>query len=359
LRPAPASRWKVFLLAWLACVVSSAVARADPTLVVLAGPPPSAPAPEVVNRLHGELVADGFTVLVRNAVSAPDRPAAVLRAAREGNARVAAGIFVEGPDGAVELVLVDTLVDRTSRVRPPTTVDAAEPEVFARRTVDFLRANFLDFVVESLRASTPPASVRHEAPANETVRPSPPAPLVPANPVQPSPPSSRWALEAGAASLFSFQGVGPSVAPLLRARFEPTRRWTVRLTASWPSTRPTVRNASGSAEVEQGVALAEGVVTLWSVPPLQLRASLGIGAYYVAVDGAGVAPHQGQRNSTFAAAIDAGLGVAVPLATHFEAVLEAHALASEPGIAVRFLDTDAARVGRPTVLATLTFGAWL
>jgi hypothetical protein len=344
-------RATVVLLASLACIACIAwptVARADATLVILARPPLSSPAPEVVNRLRGELAADGFTVLLSDPVAEGDRPAVVLHAARERNARVAAGVFVEGPDGAVELVLVDTLADRVSRARPPSPPNAGEPEVLARRTVDFLRADFLDFVVESLRASPPPAP---------TVAP-PPAPV--AAPVRPSPPPSpRWALEVGAASLFSFQGVGPSIAPLVRARFEPTRRWALRVTASWLSTRPTVRSATGSAEVEQGVALVEGVVTLWSARPLHLRASLGIGTYYVAVDGNGAPPHQGERSSTFAGAFDAGLGVTVPLATHFEAVLEAHALASVPGIAVRFLDADTARVGRPTVLATLTLGAWL
>jgi hypothetical protein len=346
-------RASVVLLASLACIAWSTAARADSTLVILARPPAPSPALEVVNRLRGELVADGFTVLLSDPVPEADRPAVVLRAARERTARVAAGVFVEGPDGAVELVLVDTLADRVSRARPPSPPNGGEPEVLARRTVDFLRADFLDFVVESLRASTPPASA---------VAP-PPAPVAAPGPVRSSPPPSstspRWGLEVGAASLFSFQGVGPSIAPLLRARFEPTRRWALRLSASWLSTRPTVRSATGSADVEQGVAVVEGVVTLWSARPLHLRASLGIGTYYVAVDGNGAPPHQGERSSTFAAAFDAGLGMAVPLATHFEAVLEAHALASVPGIAVRFLDTDAARVGRPTVLATLTLGAWL
>jgi hypothetical protein len=40
-------------------------------------------------------------------------------------------------------------------------------------------------------------------------------------------------------------------------------------------------------------------------------------------------------------------------------MVEAEALVVDPGIAVRFLDQDAAKIGRPSVLGTMTLGGWL
>ena len=117
---------------------------------------------------------------------------------------------------------------------------------------------------------------------------------------------------------------------------------------------------SDSADVEQGFALAEGIGTLaYARRSVLMRASIGVGLYYVGVSGHGVAGHAGEQNATVAAAFDGGLGLGLALARHLEAELEVHALLSEPGIGVRFVDVEAARLGRPTLLVTLTLAGWL
>jgi hypothetical protein len=86
---------------------------------------------------------------------------------------------------------------------------------------------------------------------------------------------------------------------------------------------------------------------------------VGAGAYYVGVTGSGTSTSRGLTASDVAFAADAGLGVAVPLSERIEAVVEAHAVVANPGIAIRFFDVDAAKIGRPSVLATLTVAGWI
>jgi hypothetical protein len=348
------ARLAVFAGVVVAILMFVGGARAAATLVVLARTPAAAGqaesplAAEIVHRMRGELVADGFRVAVVDPEPDLDRVGLLRRAASEARADVAAGLFVDGADAGIELVLLDAIAGRTSRRRPPAASDAPEPEVVARRAVDFLRASLLDFVVESLRGTVPPLA-----------QPAPPPPPAPVPAAGPRSLAVRGGAEAGVGTLFGLGGVDPAIAPVLRARLELGPVFGVRLTGVWPTTRPSVHAAAGDAQVAQGVALVEGTATLWSSARLRFVAVLGAGAYYVAVHGTGNPPEQGQDTSTVAAAVDAGLGFAAPLAPHFAVVVEAHVLASQPGVAVRFAGVDAARVGRPTLLAMLTLAAWL
>jgi hypothetical protein len=65
------------------------------------------------------------------------------------------------------------------------------------------------------------------------------------------------------------------------------------------------------------------------------------------------------QTATVAFALETGLGLSLPVAPHLEVVVEAAALIADPGIAVRFLDVDAAKIGRPSVLGTVTLAGWL
>jgi hypothetical protein len=67
----------------------------------------------------------------------------------------------------------------------------------------------------------------------------------------------------------------------------------------------------------------------------------------------------GQRATAVAVALDAGAGAAIPQSSRNEAVVEGHAIVTEPGIAVRFFDIDAARIGRPSILGTITVAGWI
>jgi hypothetical protein len=331
-----------------AVLTASWPAYAESTLVILARPAMGAPdATEVLYRVRGELAADGFPVLLLDAVAETEREGTLLREGRARNAPFTAGIFIAEDAASIDLWLSDTLTGRTFVRRlewEPGTEQT--PEVLARRSVDVLRASLLDFVVESLRQAASRGSASVSGP--------PVARLGAKSPVD------RWALEGGLGVLASFDGLGPAVLPVARVRFAPNPVFSLRVTGAWLGSEPSVHAATGSATVEQGVVLAECAARPWQgrIVPI---ASVGAGAYYVGVNGSAdpALPYPAKHTTTVSFALEAGLGVAVPIASRLEVVVEAEALFVDPGIAVRFLDQDAAKIGRPSVLGTMTLGGWL
>ena len=331
----------------LAILTLSRPARAESTLVVLGRPFGGAPnAMEQFNRARGELLADGFRVLLLDAIDEGGREAALLREGRAVGAPVVAGMFLTDDGGSIELWLVDTVsarvVVRRLQSEPG---ESGEPEVLARRSVDLLRASLLDFLVDSLRvvASTSPPRAS-PSPAGTSVAPS----------------VDRWALEGGLGILASFDGLGPAVLPVVRVRFAPAPPIRLRVTGAWLGTQPSVRAPTGSATVEQGLALAECAARPWR-GPIAPFLSIGVGAYYAGVNGDAnrASPYQGTRSSAVAFTAEAGIGVSALVASRLEMVLEAEGLVSDPGIAIRFLEVDAARIGRPSLLGTMTLAGWL
>ncbi|MDP9150396.1 MAG: hypothetical protein M3O36_10715 [Myxococcota bacterium] len=318
-------------------------ARSQSTLIVLVPPVMAGQNDqEVMNRVRGELAADGFNVQVVDPVPASDRAALLSRAARDaGNDPLAIGLLVDADANAIELWLVDpisgALLVRKFDIPPPS--PDQKPEVVARRTVDVLRANLLDLLVSGLRTAV---SEVHGTPRVESsaVR-------------RDTGPRAR--LEGGLAVLASFGGVGPAALPVLRGSLLIGQAFELRATGAWLGTRPTVQAATGSAVIDQGLALLEWVVRFeaarWRVRPLL---SVGAGAYYAGIEGNAAPPYVGLRKSQVAFAADAGLGAAVPVARSLELVVEAHTLLAEPAIGIRFLRVDTADIGRPSVLGTLT-----
>jgi hypothetical protein len=82
--------------------------------------------------------------------------------------------------------------------------------------------------------------------------------------------------------------------------------------------------------------------------------SLGLGLDRVAVEGSATLPYQGERNARWFAAGDAGVGLSLRLQAHWELQLEVHALFTTRRPTIRFMDTEVAKAGQPTLLAILT-----
>ncbi len=341
-------RFSVFLVAALAVLAAARSADAESTLVVLARPAPGeGPAGEILNRVRGELLADGFTVSLSEPVPEPDRVAALTRAGRAADAAIVAGLYVDDGANAIDLRIVDDVSGNVFVRR--LTVDQGgpdqAPEVFARRAVELLRASLLDFLVANLRSAVSEARVLPKSAPAETSRDSSPEP--------------RWAIEAGLGVLGSFDGIGPAIVPLARVHFALNPTFQIRATGAWVGTQPRLEGPTGTATVDQGIALLEGTVEPWPRHRIRPLLSIGAGTYYVGVNGSGAGPYQGVRNTEISFALDGGLGIASLLGPHLEVVIEAHALLAEPGIAVRFVDFDAARIGRPSILGTLTLAGWI
>jgi len=319
------------------------LAWAESMLVLVAKPANDATTAEVVQRIRGELIADGFKVLLIEAVARADRVRALTGTSRAAGVAVAAGLFVEDDATSVELYLVDAvhgrILTRGIETRPHLPEQA--PEVLARRTVDLLRASLLDFLVETLQASA----------AEPRERPKPP----PSPDMSDRAAKSGWVLEGGLGALASFEGLGPALLPLVRIRRLMSEAFHLRMTGAWLGTQPQVALPQvGTASVEQGLALVECVARPWRESRLRPLFAVGAGVYFVGVHGSGMPPYQDAHANGFAAAVDAGLGVGTPVASHLELVLELHALVTAPGLAVRFAGVDEARIGRPSLFSTIT-----
>jgi hypothetical protein len=335
----------------VAVLCAHRVAIADPTLVVLVRPTAGgASANEVLHRARGELAADGFKVVVVDALPEPGRVAGLTRVGRDAGAVVVAGFFVADDASTIDLSLVDEITGRALERHLEASPGAPPPppEVLARRSVDVLRASLLDFLVETLRtvvseSHTPPKAEKPTQPSEPPVRPHP-----------------KWAIEAGLGMLASFQGLGPSIAPLGRLRFAAAAPLQLRATAAWLGTQPSVEATTGTATVEQGVAVLECIGQPWQASRIRPSLSLGAGVYYLGVTGHGATPpSQDLRSNAFHVAFDGGLGAAALLGPDLELQLEIHGLVTAPGFALRILDAVPAYVGRPSILGTITLVGWI
>jgi hypothetical protein len=116
-----------------------------------------------------------------------------------------------------------------------------------------------------------------------------------------------------------------------------------------------VSTPGGYANVSQSMLLAELLARFRRGRRLEPIVSVGAGALRVSADGHENAPYQSASGARWSAAIDAGVGLRVPVQPHrFELGVEAHALLAEPYPVVRFFDRDVARAGRPSVLGGIT-----
>ncbi len=331
-------------------------ARAATSLIVLV--PPEAPdrrVAETVHRTSGELAADRLDVVVRSDLSDADPPTALVGAGRETGAAVVVGLWIDALDAsAADLWLVHATTSSTEPTRAVVHRHAAggvasdPPEVIARRMADVVRAALYEDLLATARASAPGLA------PPVTPRPRP-------RPATASALFPRVAVEYGVTGLGSLDRAGLAVLPVLRARVAIAPAWQLRCTGAWLGTRPRVMASGGgaSATIDQGVGLLEAVAVLGVGHAVHGTASLGAGAYAVAVDGSASPPYSMQHADDVAFAIDAGTGLAWRPSNHFELSLELHALLSDPGARVRVGGEDVATLGRPSLSALFTLVEWI
>jgi len=347
----------------VAIVVTCRTAWAESVFVMLAGPTGGAGVPtEVVNRVRGELVADGFDVEVSPPVVESDRADTLRRAGRGAGAAIVVGVFVDETSGGIDLDLLDNLSDRvvTRHLEAPTKSPDQVPQVVARHAVSLLRANLLDFVLEGLRSALATAPKGAASPPKPSVQqPSHATDSSPQNDGSDRASLRRLAMEGGLGVLGGFEGVGPSIMPVLRVRYSAARAFQLRLTGAGLGSSPSIEAPSGSATVSQGLVQLDGMGLFGQGRWVRPVASVGVGAYFAGVTGSGVLPYEGRTDSAVAVALSGCVGAALPVARDVEMSLELQAIVTEPGVVLRFVDTAAARMGRPLFFATLTVAGWL
>ena len=308
----------------LAC---SAVAKADGPRVLLVSPPGAVREVSVaLVRVQGELIADGFEVVTVEAAPGTTSEAAMSQA--ENGSSTTIGLFLS-PDGAsAELWVVDRLTNKTV-VRHVVTAGESQkllPEVLAVKAVELLRASLLELVVERNTAE----SLRGRARASAQ-RASDWA----ARPIAEHKP--RWALETGAAVIWSPTQVDPAFVSVARGRRALSDRVHVRVSFTGLGTRAQVSGTGGSAAVVQWCALAEGVFQPLPQALLKPMLTLGAGTFHTSVNGQASAPYRVLHQAEWSFVADAGVGLVVHLGSRLELALEGHGLwaAPEPHRALR------------------------
>jgi hypothetical protein len=323
-------------------------ARAASEVVILFEPSvASAGQHRCLTRIREELLAEGFQVTVIDPGSKTD-PISIAQVLQQPSDAAASIALLGDPTiEPAELWIVDRTGARPDvrRIATPSDDLLHAPEILAIRTIELLRASALQRLVESTRIQSPPQ----------------PAPAQPAPALVPTPPEerSRVGIELGMAVVQDLNGPGPAEIPVARLRVSLPGSLFARLTVASFGFRPRVESAEGSATIGQNFGLLEVGATFRSQHRLRPIVTLGAGALYVTSDGEGVYPFVGHSDSRWSALFDGGLGLFASLSRRWGLAVEVHALLAAPQPFVRFSQTNAGNIGRPTLAATLTLVRWL
>ena len=322
-------------------------ADAEAPRVLLIRPPSAGPAVKAaLVRVQGELVADGFAVVSVEAAEGTTSAMAMSQAEEQASATTV-GLFLNADGSSAELWVVDTLTKKTvvRHVNTAGREQSALPEELAVRTVELLRASLLELAVQQKHAARNAPSPRQRA-TDWAMRP-----LASARPL--------WGIETGAAMLWSPGQLDPAFLSVARGRVAVTPALHVRLSFVGLGTHPRVSGTGGSAAIAEWCGLAELLLVPFQRFALHPLFSLGAGAFHSSVNGDANAPYLGLQDAQWAFVADAGVGTALRLASRLELALEGHAQWVTPQPVVRFVTDDAAKLGQPSVVGSLSLLGWL
>lgn len=305
---------------------------------------------EFLTRIEGELTAAGFQVITVDSIEGIGPREQIAAVVHQLHPLAVFGVWSDPVRGGADVWVADTLSDKTTvrHLDVLTQRDQAESSVLALRAVELLQGSLLDLVLEqsarARRAAVPVVEAKAACDHCETAGAAEKGPA--------------FAVELGAATLRTFERVGPTYSPMVRIGYFVRPRFGMRLSATGFGTETTLQAPNGEAQVREDAIVVEAVRML-SSSTIRALVSLGAGAYHLGVRGSGVAPYRGTSADAWAAAIDGGGGARVQVVGHVALALELHALVTYPYRMVRIADVDAGRIGRPSVLGSLTMvGTW-
>jgi hypothetical protein len=317
--------------------------------------PPAAPAAvsEALVRLQAELTVEGFDAQVSDADLGADVRASLEKMAPTMAATAVVAVVDGGDPTSAELWVVDRMTGKTVVRRVHADPKAARiAEVLSVRAVELLRASFLELAITSR-----PAPDVVEVP----LQPEPVVTRFVTEPLVEAEPDWTWAVEAGGGGVGAVQGGSSGSAmlgeflPVARVQRAFNHRFCARVTFAGLGTQAHVEMPGGYADVSQTIVLAEGLVRFRRGRRLEPVVSIGAGILRVSAEGHETAPYVGANADRVSAAADAGVGLRIPLRPRrVELGVELHALLAEPYPVVRFFQTEVARAGRPSLLASVT-----
>jgi hypothetical protein len=336
----------VFLPTWLG------IARAQAATIVIVRPAVASPElTETVSRLHGELLSLGLDVAFAEPGAGPaPRPAdprsrlGPIATARDADAVIDIGAELRAT--TVDIYVLDRRTNQSEVSRVALESSAEDgPARLAIRTIEVLRSHLVEIDLAA-RARARRIDVRAAAAeAPETGAPAAAA--------------ERVALEAGAALLTGFDGVGPALLPTVRVGWALGSGLMLHAALAGLGSRPTLTAPAGRARVAQQYGLLGVSTGARSTRRIQPYVALAAGVLRTAIDGEAEAPAEPHvvNSWSFLADGSAGARVRLPARTFFTLAL--HAQIAAPYVAVHIADTLVATTGRPNLLVILTVGAWL
>lgn len=326
---------------------------------------------EALSRLHGELLAVGLDVKII------ERPPSTGRGPADSSTWLERVVAENRLDAVIELlgdvapVEVDVwVVEKSSQdlelSRVPLDTDASNAsERLAIRAVEVLRSTFLEKEMvghrqpESERTpeTTPQEKPEIHRPAAATQKSKVAQPRL--EPSQSTHAQEHFSVEAGAAVLASFAGVGPAVLPIARTSWAPTPGLAIQLTAAGFGTRPNVETSIGTARASQRFVTLGSCYRLRTNRWLWPFMAISAGVLHTAFAGEAESPLHGRTLAQWSFLLEGSVGIGLRFLERYYSTLSMHAQLAEPYLAVHFVDRVVAKTGRPNLLLSLTVGTWL
>jgi hypothetical protein len=328
------------VLLWAADVSAASVVLVEP-------PEPSAAMAEALVRVRGELISEGFQVELLDGIKDGESRAWLEQLARSRKADAVVAVLGDDAPDSVEVWIIDRVTEKSVVRRIPFRPQTDQaPKTLAIHTLELLRASFLEIALGPSahlnETGGVPAEVSHfvESERQASRR-------------------ERFGVAVGGTAAMSFDHVGPAVLPVVRLSWVLRPSLLAQASVAGLGTRPSVQGQGGSAQVAEEFALLGMGYRFGFSWPVRPIVSLAAGALHTAVEGRAEPLYRARSADQWSFLVDVGLGVGLPVRERFEISLAAHAQLAEPYPAVRFSDTVVATSTRPSILLTLTLGAWL
>ena len=316
--------------------------------VMLVQPPSPSPAmAEAIVRVRGELISEGFQVEVMDGLKGTESRSWLEQLAEACKADAVVAILGDETPDSVEVWVVDKVTEKTVVRRIPFQPQSDHaPKTFAIHTLELLRASFLEI---DLRPSSRPSKAKSVPPAV--------AHFVDGE--KPASRPKRFGVEIGGAAVIGFGDVGPAILPVMRLGWAIRPSLVAQVAVAGHGSQASVRTDVASAQVTEEFAVLGASYRFVLGRHLRPSLSLAAGALHTRAEGQADSPQRGRDATMWSFLLDGGVGIGLVLAERFEVAFATHAQVANPYPAIRFDRSVVATSTRPSLLFTLTVGAWL
>lgn len=310
-------------------------------------PSPSPAMAEAIVRIRGELISEGFQVEVMDGPKGEQSRSWLEQLAEARKADAVVAVFGDESPDSVEVWVVDKVTEKTVVRRIPFKPQSDHaPKTFAIHALELLRASFLEI---DLRPGNRPGEAKSIPPTVEHFVDS----------ERPASRGGRFGVEVGATAVVGFGDVGPSILPVVRLGWAIGPSLVAQVALAGLGSPASVQNDFGSAHVAEEFALLGARFRLLRGRRLRPTFSLSAGVLHTRAEGQADLPQYGRDAALWSFLLDGGVGMVLALSERFEVAFATHAQVADPSPTLRFDRSVLATSTRPSLLFTVTIGAWL